>query len=223
MGWMETLIERVLSRASARAREESPRARELLGQLAGKRLAISVAGTPFDESALLIESDGQGLRLVAADTSKGPAAAKAVPDATVRGAPLSLLALTRTEASELIQRGDLHVGGDGLIVQRFAELGELLAPDLEQSLSQLIGRSAAHVVVNGLRAAANTARTAAWTSVRNVAEYLAHESGDLVSRQEATHFMHGVEQAREQLDRLEARMALAERRTDDLAGGSEPS
>jgi len=46
--------------------------------------------------------------------------------------------------------------------------------------------------------------------VRNVAEYLAHESGDLVPRAEAEDFYRGVERLREDLDRLEARTRIIE-------------
>jgi ubiquinone biosynthesis protein UbiJ len=48
------------------------------------------------------------------------------------------------------------------------------------------------------------------TGVRNVAEYLAHERGDLVPRAEAEDFYRGVERLREDLDRLEARTRFME-------------
>ncbi|MGC2462443.1 MAG: hypothetical protein WA446_15950, partial [Steroidobacteraceae bacterium] len=72
------------------------------------------------------------------------------------------------------------------------------------------------------RAAVDWTRAAAWTSLRNVAEYLAHESGDLVSRPEAEHFLRGVERLREQLARIEARLQLMERRAGVLAAGPKP-
>ena len=53
-------------------------------------------------------------------------------------------------------------------------------------------------------------RRAVNTGVRNVAEYLAHESGDLVPRAEAEDFYRSVERLREDLDRLEARTRLIE-------------
>jgi len=73
-------------------------------------------------------------------------------------------------------------------------------------MEAVLGRSGAHLALRGMRAAADWTRAAAWTSVRNVAEYLAHESRDLVSRPEAEHFLRGVERLREQLDRIEARV-----------------
>jgi ubiquinone biosynthesis protein UbiJ len=44
-----------------------------------------------------------------------------------------------------------------------------------------------------------------------VAEYLAHESRDLVPRAEAEDFYRGVERLREDLDRLEARAQVLHR------------
>ena len=48
--------------------------------------------------------------------------------------------------------------------------------------------------------------------MRNVAEYLAHERGDLVPRAEAEDFYRGVERLREDLDRLEARARMLRNR-----------
>jgi ubiquinone biosynthesis protein UbiJ len=106
----------------------------------------------------------------------------------------------------------VRVEGDAQLVQRVHELVPLLAPDLEHELSHVFGRGGAHVLTLAMRTAAGSVRRAAWTSVQNLAEYLSHETGDLVSRHEAEHFLRGVEHAREQLDRLEARLDRLERR-----------
>jgi ubiquinone biosynthesis protein UbiJ len=64
--------------------------------------------------------------------------------------------------------------------------------------------------MRGLRGAAAWTRAAARTQVLNLSEYLAHESGDLVSRSESAHFLREVDDARDQLDRLEARLSQLE-------------
>jgi ubiquinone biosynthesis protein UbiJ len=238
MSAVRSVLERVLGEASARARAESPRARALLEELAGKRMAVAVAGTSFERAPLVVICNGQSLGLMEtagaaappADVSAEPAGAGSAgpahaaahgADAMISGAPLSLLALTR-DAEAAIRRGDVHVSGDAQVAQRFRELAVLLAPDLEHEASRLIGRSAAHLLMSGLRSAGQAAREVAWTSARNLAEYLAHENGTLVSGAEAEHFLRGVEQAREQLDRLEARVAQLERSAADM-GGAEPA
>lgn len=223
---MAAAIERLLDHAVARALADSPRATELIEALRGKRLSIQVTGTPL---RALIESTGSTLKLLHLAPAAGDPAAHADAhadahpdahpgahaDATIIGAPLSLLALTGDDPQAVIRRGDARIEGDAEIAQQFRELGLLLRPDLESGIARLLGRSGAHIAMRGLRAAADWTRTAAWTQVRNTAEYLAHESGDLVSRPEAEHYLRGVEQLREQLDRLEARLQIIERR----AGG----
>lgn len=215
----DVLIERVLDRAVARALADSPRATELIAALRGRRLGIEISGTPW---RALVESTGRTLKLLpsspaggrpdAAADSQADAYADSHADATVVGAPLSLLALTGDDPQAVIHRGDARIEGDAEIAQQFRELGLLLRPDLEAGLARLLGRSGAHIAMRGLRAAADWTRTAAWTQVRNTAEYLAHESGDLVSRPEAEHYLRGVDLLREQLDRIEARLQIIERR-----------
>ena len=87
------------------------------------------------------------------------------------------------------------IEGDAEIAQQFSGLALLLRPDLENALSQVLGRSGAHVLMRGLRGAAAWTRAAARTSVLNLSEYLAHERGDLVPRSEAEHFLRDVDDA----------------------------
>lgn len=200
-------IERVLERAATQARADSPRAVALLRALQQRTLRVRVSGTPFD---VVFESTGETLRLRRADAGS--------VDAGIIGAPLSLLALAGEDPQPVITRGDVKIEGDAQIAQQFRELAMLMRPDLEAALSRLVGRSAAHVALRGLRAVGDWARTSAWTGAQNVAEYLAYERGDLVSQPEAEHFLRGVDQLREQLDRLDARLQQLERRLAVVPG-----
>jgi len=59
-------------------------------------------------------------------------------------------------------------------------------------------------------------RKAAATTAENLAEYFGHERHDLVPRNEGEQFLRGVDSLREDVDRLEARIAvLRERRNGD--------
>ena len=78
----------------------SPRARELCAELAGRRIAVEVRGF----TRVLVESDGVALRLTS--DAETPA------DAEIRGAPISLLALTGSSPEEVIQRGDVEIVGE---------------------------------------------------------------------------------------------------------------
>jgi ubiquinone biosynthesis accessory factor UbiJ len=209
----EVLIQRALDAAVTRALKESPRARELLAALNTRRLAIEVSGLPFNTT---VESTGSALRA-------SRALSGAAHDAKITGAPISLLALGGADAQAVIQRGDVRIEGDAEIAQQFRELAQLLKPDLETLFGELFGRSAAHLLMRGLRGAAAWTRSSAWTGVQNLSEYLAHERGELVSRAEAEHFLRGVDDMREQLDRIAARAAQLEQKWPAPAAPKERS
>jgi ubiquinone biosynthesis protein UbiJ len=111
-------------------------------------------GTPW---ALTLESNGTELRI-----------SQEKAETTISGTPLSLLALMREQPQTLIQRGDLRIEGDTDTAQQFGELALLLRPDLEHALSSVLGRSGAHVLMQGLRGTAAWTRETAWTAVQNL-------------------------------------------------------
>jgi ubiquinone biosynthesis accessory factor UbiJ len=187
-------IENLLNRNLPR----SPRAQELCASLAGKRVRIEARGLGW---VLVAECLSSSIRLTKGETGSPP-------DCEISGSVMSLGALAGAHPEEVIRRGDVVIRGDAELAQKFRELAMLLKPDVEEELSKLIGDTPAHQALRLVRAATGFGRRAAVTGVRNVAEYLAHERRDLVSRPEAEDFYRGVEKLREDLDRLEARARL---------------
>jgi ubiquinone biosynthesis protein UbiJ len=196
-------IENLLNRNLPR----SPRARELASALVGKRVRVEARGLGW---VIIAESLNTSIRLTRESTEGQP------PDAEISGSLLNLAALAGPHPEEVIQRGDVTIRGDAEVAQKFRELAMLLKPDVEEELSRLIGDSPAHQALRLVRLATGFGRRAAQTGVRNVAEYLAHERGDLVPRAEAEDFYRGVERLREDLDRVEARVHLREHTEDEI-------
>ena len=196
-------IENLLNRNLPR----SPRARELTSSLVGKRVRVEARGLGW---VIIAESLNTSIRLTRESTDGQP------PDADISGSLLNLAALASSHPEEVIQRGDVTIRGDAEVAQKFRELAMLLKPDVEEELSRLIGDSPAHQALRLVRLATGFGRRAAQTGVRNVAEYLAHERGDLVPRAEAEDFYRGVERLREDLDRVEARVHLIEHAEDEI-------
>ena len=190
-------IENLLNRNLPR----SPRARELASSLVGKRVRVEARGLGW---VLIVESLNTSIRLTRESMEGQP------PDADISGSLLNLAALAGSHPEEVIQRGDVTIRGDAEVAQKFRELAMLLNPDVEEELSRLIGDTPAHQALRLVRLATGFGRRAAKTGVRNVAEYLAHERGDLVPRAEAEDFYRGVERLREDLDRIDARARLLE-------------
>ena len=194
-------IENLLNRNLPR----SPRAGELATALRGKTVRIEARGLGW---VVVVESLGTSVRL-------SKTAGERAPDAEISGSLMNLAALSGPHPEEVIRRGDVSIRGDAEVAQKFRELAMLLKPDVEEELSKLIGDTPAHQALRFVRGLAGAGRRAATTSVRNAAEYLAHESRDLVPRAEAEDFYRAVERLREDLDRLEARAQLIERAAED--------
>ena len=189
-------LEKLLNRGLPR----SPRARQLCAVLAGRSVAIVVP----DLIRLRVASTGETLTVT---RDEAPA------NATLQGGLLGLLALTGDSAQAALQRGEVTIGGDSEIAREFRELARLLRPDPEEELSLLIGDVPAHQLARLARLGGAFGARAADTGLRNLAEYFAHERGDLVSRNEGEQFLRGVDALREGVDRLQARVdLLAQRR-----------
>jgi len=188
-------IENVLNRGLPR----SPRAQQLCAELTGRSVAVEIR----EITRLLVESTGSTLRI-----TRGDAGA----DAEIVGGPFGLLALGGGAPEAVLQRGDVEIRGDAELAQKFRELMLLLRPDLEEELSLMVGDVPAHQIGRFAGMALGWTRKAAATTAENLAEYLGHERQDLVPRNEGEQFLRGVDSLREDVDRLEARIALLRER-----------
>jgi ubiquinone biosynthesis protein UbiJ len=188
-------LEKILNRSLPR----SPRAQALAAALAGRTLAVDISGA----GQVVLSSTGERLTL-----ERGTGLTS---DASLRAGPFSLLALAGGRTEQLASAG-ATVSGDGEVAQKFSELLGLLRPDPEEELSRLVGDAPAHHLGRLARAAVDFGERAARTGVRNVAEYLAHERRDLVPKAEGRQLLDGIDTLRDDVDRLEARLAhLAQR------------
>lgn len=187
--------------------EGSPRARELLAQLEGRRMRIVARYTPWE---LTLMAEGGRLKLLPGEPGVVPGGPWPPADVTLSGTPLALMSLQREDPAVVIRRGDVTLSGDGETGARFQELAMLLRPDLEEGLSRLIGDIPAHGATALLKRTIEWGRSTLRTQTTNVGEYLAHESRVLVPQAEARQFIDDVDALREQVDRLAARVALLE-------------
>ena len=185
------LIENLLNRNLG----DSPGARSACAELKGRRLKLVIRDLDI---AIIIESLGESLRI--SRDGEGEFHAE------VEGSPINLLAMAGPSPERLLKSGAVQVRGEVELLQRYRDLVLLLKPDLEEELSRLIGDSPAHRLAALARGALAFGRRGADTTVRNAAEYFAHETGDLVPRAEAEAFMGEVDRLREDTDRAAARL-----------------
>jgi len=187
-----TPFESVLNRNIAASGE----ARRLCEQLEGKVLALHFTGVPLD---LFFRSAGD--RMTVDTASAQPSAA------SLAGTPLAFMRLAGTAPDAVIRGGSVQIQGDAEVAQAFSELLKHARPDLEEELSRVIGDVAAHQVGNAARAAVGFGKRAVDTFTQNVAEFLQEEGRDVPSRTEADEFVAAVDKLRDDVARLEARIA----------------
>src|SRR5258708_2693698 len=178
----------------------SPRARALCLALEGRRLKIGATGLPVQ---LLLTASAGSLQCASVQAGDEQPAA----DVTVSGSPVALLAVAGGDSDAALASAGLSSSGDEALAQQFLELARLLRPNFESLLGGALGRMNAHLAVRAFAQVKDWGRAAGASLLRNSAEYLAHESRDLVSRAEAEGFLGGVEALRAQLQRAEARAA----------------
>jgi ubiquinone biosynthesis protein UbiJ len=178
----------------------SSRARGLLAELAGRSLELRFTATPL---RLRLSAVTGRIVLGAPDDQAA--------DAVIEGTPLSFLRIAIDEPTRSIRAGGAQIHGDAEIAEGFRKLLEAARPDIEEELSRLVGDVAAHHLARVAREATRYGRHVAETLAQDTAEYLTEESRDLPPRFEVEEFLAGVDQLRESVDRLEARIAAAER------------
>jgi len=191
---------RPLERALNRQIAASGRARALLADLDGRSMELRFAATPF-RIRLAATADALSIRPAADEPA----------DAVIEGTPLSFLRLATGEALQSIRAGGMDVRGDAEIAEGFRRLLDAARPDLEEELSRVTGDVAAHYLAGFARDALDFGRRAGDAFARNLGEYLTEESRDLPVRLEVEEFLEGVDRLREAVDRLETRIASAER------------
>jgi ubiquinone biosynthesis accessory factor UbiJ len=173
------------SSSTARAAFERLAGRKLVVEMLDTRLSITVTAA---ENRLLLHGEGSD-----------------ACDARIKGTLFSLLSMMLGHEGEQ-KVGRVIVEGDAEVAQQFRELLKLAAPDLEEELARRIGDVPAHHVGRTARTAFDWGRKAIATFGQNVAEYLQEENRTVVPKIELEEFAGEVDNLREAVDRLEARL-----------------
>ncbi|MDH3756464.1 MAG: SCP2 sterol-binding domain-containing protein [Gammaproteobacteria bacterium] len=191
MNPLETLLQPI-ARVLNRNIRESTRASELCERLDGKLIAIRVRDTALSayfelsRDALYLSTNHDG-----------------EPDVVITG---SLVALALMAGEDSIRDGSLDLTGDAATAQAFQQLLTHARPDIEEELSAVIGDTAAHGLGEFARAAGQWARQTRSIMGDNIREYLQEESRDVPSRYETEQFSKRVNELRDDVDRLAARI-----------------
>jgi len=170
-------------------------ARELCAELDGKVMAVRIKDTGLaiyfcacpDEIALFGDYDRE-------------------PDVAISGSILSLARLAGAGSEDAIRDGSLELIGDAEVAQAFQKLLGYGRPDIEEELSGVIGDIAAHRLGEVARSVGSWGKEAGATLRQNITEFLQEERRDVPSRYEVEAFTRKVDELRDDVARIEARL-----------------
>lgn len=130
------------------------------------------------------------------------------PDCTLRGTPMALARMgTSQQKEDQLFSGEVQIEGDTHLAQAFGDFAGGLEVDWEEQLSRLLGDALAHQVGSRVRAAGRWGRRTGDILAEDVKEYLQEEARLLPGRYEIQAFLDEVDQLRDGVERLAARVA----------------
>ena len=129
------------------------------------------------------------------------------PDTWVRGTPPALAGMGLGARATTTRPGAVQIQGDAELARAYQEFFNALDPDWEEALAQRFGDVIGHrlaSLINQVRAAFNQLGR---DSAAMTADYLKEESRLLVTREDMEGFLEAVDDLRDDVDRLAARLA----------------
>lgn len=197
---LETVVNRLLAMDADLA--------EGIAELDGCVLELRLQGVDWRFQLL---PSGSRLRVVALDDAPGSDAA--VPDVVVCGPPFTLLrVIASAQSIDGVLPPDVSISGDLRVVEMLSKLARRAYLDWEEPLAKVFGDSLGHEVARGLRGIAMWARSASETLVLDTGEYLREERRLTPNRFEVERLANDVEVLRDDVERMEVRIArLVER------------
>ena len=191
------LLERLLDGAL----DLDPETRDSLAGLAGKVVDLDIVRV----GTLRLRIDGERIRIE-------PGSDDDDADVTIRGAPFSLIRFAFAANREALVLGDeVSLHGDVGLATRLQQILARADIDLEEALSRRIGDTPAHELMRGARGLGAWMRDSGSAFLVDVSEYLRYEAAMTPRREEVERFVGDVDDLRDDVERLEARIARLER------------
>ncbi len=187
-----------------RALRLDPEFLESLEPLRGKLLALEIGGT---EVTIFISVDGDGVTLYqrgeAEEILRGGA-----PDVGLSGTPAALLRmLGRMRRGDASFGDEVRLSGDVAVLETLRDAYRRLDVDLEELLSRFVGDIAAHEIGRAARAVLSWGEHLRQTLLADTGEYLVEELRVSPPRHELEDFAAEVDRIRDDVERIEKRIA----------------
>jgi len=132
------------------------------------------------------------------------------PDTVISGSPFALfsMAVPDGDGSWGGAGSRVNISGDATLARDLERLFSRLDPDWESTLSRLFGDVWGHQVAAGIRSGSEQAREAAGNAAEMISEFLKRDTGPLVPAADIKIFADAVDETRDAVERLEARLRI---------------
>ncbi|MDA7962653.1 MAG: SCP2 sterol-binding domain-containing protein [Gammaproteobacteria bacterium] len=211
---MDAVLLSALQRAADAFLGLDPDARQKLGAFRGKVFCMEITA-PAMKVFLLPGEDGIAIR----HEHDGE------PDVTLRGSASAFARLAHASragdaaaTSGIFGEGKIHIHGDAELAQSFQKILGEFDLDFEELLARGIGDTPARKTALAARDLKNWAKKSLAFSRENAADYLTEEKQAAVSARAAARLAEAVEDARADVDRLEARVRRIRRELERRRG-----
>ena len=171
---------------------------------------IAARLTPLNGKVLEVELRGLDLHfylLPAGHRIQVQGHYESTPDASLRGAPLSLARVALSEQGRRsLFSGAVQLEGDTELGQQLQDIINAVDIDWEEQLARLTGDVVAHQAGNAARGAQQWAARTRDSLTLDLADYLHEESRQVPARGEVERFVAEVDTLRSDIERLAARV-----------------
>ena len=185
---VETVINRYLAL--------DPEMLDKMAAFSGKVIKLEVIGisTPL---YMLPDSNGMQIRT----EHDGEA------DTILRGTPISLFKMGLvSNAATLLLKGDVEISGDTRLGHQFKNVFSQMDIDWTEPLAELVGDTLAYQIQQSGKKITGWGRGVFESATMSFSEYLQEESRDAVTETELNIFNADVDQLRNDVDRLQAKI-----------------
>ncbi len=188
------IIEAVINRYLAL----DPEMLDKLAAFSGKTIKLEILGI---NKELYMFPDDKGMQV--RTEHEGPV------DTVLRGTPVSLFKMGLvSNAANLLLKGEVEISGDTRLGHQFKNVFSQMDIDWSEPLANLVGDVFAHQIHQSATKLGQWGKDTVKSISMSFSEYLQEESRDVVTETELKIFNDEVDQLRNDVDRLQAKIKL---------------
>ncbi len=190
--WLDAMVNRYLSL--------DPEVAQKMLAFEGRVIAIELLGIN-KKFYLLPQTDTAGTCIKLSESFEGK------PDTTIKGTPAALFKMgLASDVAPMMLKGEVEITGDFRLGRAFKKLLAEMEVDWAEHLALLVGDAPAHHIARVAKQFTGWMSKARQSISTDISEYLQEESRDVVAGAELEMFYDDVDELRNDVDRLQARV-----------------